>query len=224
MAGDAVRMRVVINFDAEPDPRWFLLRGPHRLVIDLPKTKFAIDPKELKARGLVRNVRYGHINDKHLAPDPGGEGPVRRRQARHPAERGARPATAWWRISRRRSQSAFDDALARAGADDRLHAGDAEERAPGPADRPRRPALHHRHRSRPWRYRRRRGGSERHGGEGHHADLRRGIARQAARRRPLQRLHDAREGRVPAPRRPREDRQGATRPTSSSRSTPTRSG
>lgn len=64
MAGDALHMRVVINFDGEPEPRWFLLRSPHRLVIDLPKTKFAIDPKELKARGLVKNVRYGHINDK----------------------------------------------------------------------------------------------------------------------------------------------------------------
>ena len=64
MAGDAARMRVVINFDGEPEPRWFLLRAPHRLVIDLPTTKFAIDPKTLKARGLIRNVRYGHINDK----------------------------------------------------------------------------------------------------------------------------------------------------------------
>jgi N-acetylmuramoyl-L-alanine amidase len=64
MAGDATRMRVVINFDDEPEPRWFLLRGPHRLVIDLPKAAFAIDPKELKARGLVKNVRYGHINER----------------------------------------------------------------------------------------------------------------------------------------------------------------
>ncbi len=64
MAGDATHMRVVINFDQEPEPRWFLLRSPYRLVIDLPKTSFAIDPKELKARGLIKNVRYGHINDK----------------------------------------------------------------------------------------------------------------------------------------------------------------
>jgi N-acetylmuramoyl-L-alanine amidase len=64
MAGDATQMRVVINFDKEPEPRWFLLRSPYRLVIDLPKTSFAIDPKELKARGLIKNVRYGHINDK----------------------------------------------------------------------------------------------------------------------------------------------------------------
>ena len=64
MAGDATHMRVVMNFDEEPEPRWFLLRSPNRLVIDLPRTKFAIDPKELKARGLIKNVRYGHINDK----------------------------------------------------------------------------------------------------------------------------------------------------------------
>lgn len=64
MAGDATHMRVVMNFDQEPEPRWFLLRSPNRLVIDLPRTKFAIDPKELKARGLIKNVRYGHINDK----------------------------------------------------------------------------------------------------------------------------------------------------------------
>jgi N-acetylmuramoyl-L-alanine amidase len=62
MAGDAVKMRVVMNFDEEPEPRWFLLRSPHRLVIDLPKTKFALDPRELKARGLVSNVRYGDVN------------------------------------------------------------------------------------------------------------------------------------------------------------------
>nr|MDQ2705202.1 AMIN domain-containing protein [Pseudomonadota bacterium] len=63
MAGDATHMRVLINFDSEPEPRWFLLRSPHRLVIDLPKTAFAIDPRELKARGLVKNVRYGHVDD-----------------------------------------------------------------------------------------------------------------------------------------------------------------
>lgn len=61
MAGDAARMRVVLNFDEEPEPRWFLLRNPHRLVIDLPKTKFAIDPKAVKATGFVRNVRYGDV-------------------------------------------------------------------------------------------------------------------------------------------------------------------
>ena len=59
MAGDATQMRIVMNFDREPDPRWFLLRGPHRLVIDLPDTRFAIDAEDLKASGLVKGVRYG---------------------------------------------------------------------------------------------------------------------------------------------------------------------
>lgn len=62
MAGDSAKTRVVVNFDSEPEPRWFLLRSPYRLVIDLPKTKFALDPNELKARGLVSNVRYGDVN------------------------------------------------------------------------------------------------------------------------------------------------------------------
>ncbi|PWJ79497.1 N-acetylmuramoyl-L-alanine amidase [Pseudaminobacter salicylatoxidans] len=63
MAGDAAHMRVVMNFDREPEPRWFLLRGPHRLVIDLPDAHFSLDAKELKARGLIRSVRYGRIGE-----------------------------------------------------------------------------------------------------------------------------------------------------------------
>jgi N-acetylmuramoyl-L-alanine amidase len=62
IAGDASRVRLVMQFDGEPSPRWFLLRGPHRLVIDLPDTKLAIDPADLKKRGLVSGVRYGHID------------------------------------------------------------------------------------------------------------------------------------------------------------------
>jgi N-acetylmuramoyl-L-alanine amidase len=61
MAGDAAKMRIVIAFDREPDPKWFLLRGPNRLVVDLPGTKLLIDPDDVKARGLVRGVRYGAV-------------------------------------------------------------------------------------------------------------------------------------------------------------------
>ncbi|WP_245417522.1 N-acetylmuramoyl-L-alanine amidase [Aminobacter sp. AP02] len=59
MAGDATHMRIVMNFDREPEPKWFLLRSPHRLVIDLPDATIAIDAKDLKARGLIKSVRYG---------------------------------------------------------------------------------------------------------------------------------------------------------------------
>ncbi len=61
MAGDATKMRIVMNFDREPDLKWFLLRGPNRLVVDLQKTKFALDAKDLKARGLVKAVRLGDL-------------------------------------------------------------------------------------------------------------------------------------------------------------------
>ena len=64
MAGDALHTRVVLNFDGEPDPRFFLLRAPHRLVIDLPDTRLVLDPKEMKERGLVTNVRYGHLDEQ----------------------------------------------------------------------------------------------------------------------------------------------------------------
>jgi N-acetylmuramoyl-L-alanine amidase len=59
MAGDATRMRVVIHFDAEPDMRWMLLRGPHRLVVELPETRFVFEPRALKPRGLIKDLRYG---------------------------------------------------------------------------------------------------------------------------------------------------------------------
>jgi N-acetylmuramoyl-L-alanine amidase len=63
MAGDALKMRIVLQFDREPDPKWFLLRGPHRLVIDLPQTAFVVQPKALKPRGLIRNIRYGVLDE-----------------------------------------------------------------------------------------------------------------------------------------------------------------
>lgn len=64
MAGDASRVRLVLNFDREPQPRWFLLRAPHRLVIDLPDTRMTIDPAGAGPRGLVTEVRYGQMDDQ----------------------------------------------------------------------------------------------------------------------------------------------------------------
>lgn len=61
MAGDAQRTRIVVNFDREPDLRWFLLRGPHRLVVDMPEAGFSFDPDELLPRGMVREVRHGNL-------------------------------------------------------------------------------------------------------------------------------------------------------------------
>jgi len=63
LAGDAERVRLVIQFNREPDLRYMLLRGPHRLVVDLPETVFLIEPSELKPRGLIAGVRYGARED-----------------------------------------------------------------------------------------------------------------------------------------------------------------
>nr|WP_258045684.1 N-acetylmuramoyl-L-alanine amidase [Mesorhizobium sp. NBSH29] len=63
MAGDATRMRVVVQFDREPEMRWFLLRGPNRLVIDLPETDLRSDGRDLKGRGLISSVRFGGVGN-----------------------------------------------------------------------------------------------------------------------------------------------------------------
>lgn len=61
MAGDAARMRVVIQFDRDPEFRWSLMGGPHRLVVDLPDAGFAFDAEALKPRGMVTGVHYGNL-------------------------------------------------------------------------------------------------------------------------------------------------------------------
>ncbi|MGB3417854.1 MAG: N-acetylmuramoyl-L-alanine amidase [Mesorhizobium sp.] len=63
MTGDAGHMQVTVEFDREPDVRWFLLRGPDRMVIDLPATRFSFEPDAMKASGLVRQVRYGAVDE-----------------------------------------------------------------------------------------------------------------------------------------------------------------
>ena len=75
MAGDAARMRVVIEFDREPALKWFLLRGPHRLVVDLPDTSFAFASEALDPRGMVSGVRYGNLGEGHARIILTGDGP-----------------------------------------------------------------------------------------------------------------------------------------------------
>ncbi len=77
MAGDATRVRLLVHFDREPLVRWFLLRAPHRLVIDLPEAAFVIEPESLKPRGLVREVRYGHLDAGRSRMIVGGKGPFK---------------------------------------------------------------------------------------------------------------------------------------------------
>lgn len=75
MAGDATKMRIVLKFDGEPEPRWFLLRSPHRLVVDLPSAHMKIAASDLKANGLVAGVRYGSTGDGNSRLLISGKGP-----------------------------------------------------------------------------------------------------------------------------------------------------
>ncbi|MBQ0708244.1 N-acetylmuramoyl-L-alanine amidase [Ochrobactrum sp. AP1BH01-1] len=61
MAGDDLRTRIVVMFDREPKLSTLLLDNPHRLVVDLPETRFGFDERSLEARGLVSRVRYGLV-------------------------------------------------------------------------------------------------------------------------------------------------------------------
>lgn len=60
MAGDAARMRVVIQFNSDPEFSWTLMRGPHRLVIEMPEAGFSFDADDLAPRGMVTAVQYGN--------------------------------------------------------------------------------------------------------------------------------------------------------------------
>ena len=174
MAGDATKMRIVMQFRPRARPKWFLLRGPqpagHR---PAAKPNSPIDAKELKARGLVRSVRYGDARRGHIAADPDRQGAVRRRQARRAQERGRQRLPLAVDMSAA-SRPRVRRSACRPGADHRLDGVDRQGR-PGRHRAGRRSgqALHRRHRSRPWRHRRRRRRPQRHGREERHAGLRR---------------------------------------------------
>lgn len=59
--GDRAHVRIAISFDGEPDPKFLLLRGPYRLVIDLPETRLLIEPEDLKTGGLITGFRFGQV-------------------------------------------------------------------------------------------------------------------------------------------------------------------
>jgi N-acetylmuramoyl-L-alanine amidase len=61
MAGDSSRMRIVVQFDREPELRWLMMGGPHRLVFDISEAAFGFDEAELQPRGMVTDVRHGNL-------------------------------------------------------------------------------------------------------------------------------------------------------------------
>lgn len=60
LAGDESRVRLVLDFEREPDFHLHYLDNPYRAVIDLPETVFAFPEGSLQQRGLVKSVRYGN--------------------------------------------------------------------------------------------------------------------------------------------------------------------
>ena len=75
-AGDATAVRIVLEFDAEPEPRWFLLRSPHRLVVDLPQTEFHLEAQDLQPRGLLTSVRFGKVGESSSRLVLSTKGPI----------------------------------------------------------------------------------------------------------------------------------------------------
>lgn len=59
MAGDDARTRLIIDFDKRPDISVHYVANPHRILIDLPETVFALKKDEFAARGLFKDVRFG---------------------------------------------------------------------------------------------------------------------------------------------------------------------
>lgn len=72
---DAHITRIELKLSRSLEPSWFLLKAPYRLVIDLPETQFAIDPKSTESKGLVSIVRYGHFAKNHARIILGGTSP-----------------------------------------------------------------------------------------------------------------------------------------------------
>jgi N-acetylmuramoyl-L-alanine amidase len=60
LAGDDSRVRLVLDFEREPEFSLHYLENPYRAVIDLPETVFAFDEESLQPRGLVSSIRYGN--------------------------------------------------------------------------------------------------------------------------------------------------------------------
>lgn len=62
IAGDEARTRIVLDFDRPPTFEARYIANPDRIVVDLPATAFAFAEKDLPARGLFSDIRYGSMD------------------------------------------------------------------------------------------------------------------------------------------------------------------
>lgn len=63
IVGDDARTRIVIDFDREPRFSVHYIANPERIVVDLPATDFGFPAKDLEARGLFKDIRYGAMDE-----------------------------------------------------------------------------------------------------------------------------------------------------------------
>jgi N-acetylmuramoyl-L-alanine amidase len=63
IVGDDARTRIVIDFDRPPTFSIHYIANPERVVIDLPATAFGFPAKDLEARGLFKDIRYGTMDE-----------------------------------------------------------------------------------------------------------------------------------------------------------------
>lgn len=62
IVGDDARTRVVMDFDRPPSFSIHYIANPERVVVDLPATAFGFPAKDLEARGLFKDIRYGTMD------------------------------------------------------------------------------------------------------------------------------------------------------------------
>ncbi|WP_114390497.1 N-acetylmuramoyl-L-alanine amidase [Notoacmeibacter marinus] len=83
LTGDDQSTTVMLQFDREPELVLKMLRGPERLILDLPATAFEMPSEEVVPKGLIQSIRYGAMDSERsrIVIGLGGpftlEGPVR---------------------------------------------------------------------------------------------------------------------------------------------------
>lgn len=77
MVGDKAHVRVMMKFDQAVEPRWSLMRQPHRLVMDLPETRFRFADGATTPAGFVSAVRYGDLGEGRARVILAFEGPFK---------------------------------------------------------------------------------------------------------------------------------------------------
>ncbi|WP_438270315.1 N-acetylmuramoyl-L-alanine amidase [Rhizobium mongolense] len=88
--GDDARTRVVIDFDRQPSFSVHYIANPERIVVDLPATAFGFQAKDLAARGLFKDIRYGTMDEGSARIVLSAVKPVKLATAKVQADEGGR--------------------------------------------------------------------------------------------------------------------------------------